>query len=215
MNPNTSNITNNVTRHNNYEHNVTKNVHTHIKHINNYDNEVNYYSRKPLNNKQYYNSYNDNFNFRKIENTPLTRQTDITNDVIETTNQIITYADNNYLNNSKIATIIVNPTPSLTDNYLWIPEGITDDVVPGVDSLLAYIQSKYATLATLQNSTTNINVIINNEIQNLQTEINDIEITPSQNVRKESHYYSSNTDFWYQRNIINNDNRKHIVLQNH
>ena len=36
---NTSNITNNITRHNhnNYEHNVIKKVHKHIKHINNYD----------------------------------------------------------------------------------------------------------------------------------------------------------------------------------
>ena len=33
--------------------------------------------------------------------------------------------------NGKIATAIVNPTPSLIENYLWIPEGITDNVVPG------------------------------------------------------------------------------------
>ena len=35
---NTSNITNNITRHshNNYEHNVIKKVHKHLKHINNY-----------------------------------------------------------------------------------------------------------------------------------------------------------------------------------
>ena len=39
-----------------------------------------------------------------------------------------------------IATIILNPTtPSLTDNYLWIPE-TSDNVVPGLDSLLTYLQ---------------------------------------------------------------------------
>ena len=44
---NTSNITNNTTRHNhnNYEHNVIKQVHKHITHIN-YDTEINYYSKK-------------------------------------------------------------------------------------------------------------------------------------------------------------------------
>ena len=32
------------------------------------------------------------------------------------------YIDGNYLNNNKIATVILNPTPSLNDNYLWIAE---------------------------------------------------------------------------------------------
>ena len=80
--------------------------------------------------------------------------------------------------------MIVNPTPSLPDNYLWIPEGITDNVAPGLDSLLTYIQSKYATLAALQNSITSINTIINNGIQNIQTAINNIEIINPQNVSK-------------------------------
>ena len=116
---NTSNITNNVTRHNHnkYEHNVIKKVHKHIKHINNYDTEINYYNKKSLNKKQYYNFYHDNFNFRKIENISLTQQTDITNNITETNNQTINYVDNNYLNHNKIATVTVNPT-SLTENYL-------------------------------------------------------------------------------------------------
>ena len=62
---------------------------------------------------------------------------------------------------------MVNPTPSLTENYLWIPEGITDNVVPGLDSLLIYSQSKYATLTALQNSITNINATTNGEMQSL------------------------------------------------
>ena len=122
---NTSTISNNITRHNynNYEHNVIKNVHKHIKHINNYDTEINH-NAKSLNKKQYYNCYHDNFNFRKTENISLTQQTDITNNIIKTNNQTITYVDNNYLNNDKMAAIVLNPTPSLTENYLWIPEGI-------------------------------------------------------------------------------------------
>ena len=54
----TSNITNNITRHNhnNYEHNGIKKVHQHIKHTNNYDAGTNHYSKKSLKKKHYYNS---------------------------------------------------------------------------------------------------------------------------------------------------------------
>ena len=181
---NTRNITNNTTRHNhnNYEHNVIKKVNEHIKHINNYDTEINGYSKKSLNKVNYQTHYNDYFNFRKIENISLSQQTDITNNITETNTQTINHVDNNYLYNNKIATVIVNPNPS--ENYLWIPEGITGNVVPGLNSLLTYTQSKYATLAALHNSITNINNTINSEIQNLQTEINNIEITNPQNVSK-------------------------------
>ena len=62
-------------------------------------------------------------------------------------------------------------------------------VVPGLESLLTYIQSKYATITALQNSIANINNTINNEIQTLQTEINNIEITPGTGtVSKDLHY---------------------------
>ena len=92
----------------------------------------------------------------------------------------------------------------------------SDNVVPGLDSLLTYTQSKYATLTALQNSITNINNTLNNEIQTLQTEINNIGINPGTgNVSKESHYHTSHTDFMYQRNNTKNDNRKNTVLQNH
>ena len=156
------------------------------------------------------------FNFRKIENISLTQQADISNNITETNSQTITYVDNNYLNNDKIATNVVNPTPSLTDNYIWIPEGITDNAVPGLDSILTYTQSKYATLTALQNSITNVNHTINNEIQNLQTEINNIEIISSTgNVSKNLSYHTNHTDFMYQRNMTNNDNRRQFVIQNH
>ena len=34
---------------------------------------------------------------------------------------------------------MLNPTPSLVENCLWIPE-TSDNVVPGLDSLVTYIQ---------------------------------------------------------------------------
>ena len=182
--------------------------------MNNYDTEVNYYNKKSLNKEQYYDFYHGNFNFRKIENVSLTQQTDITNDITETKNQTITYAGNNYLNNDKIATVVINTVPSLTGNCIWIPE-TTDNVVPGLDSLLTYLQSKYAAINALQNAINNVNSTVNNEIANIQTEINNIEISSPQNVSKESHYHTSHTDFMYQGNTTNNDNRKHIVLQIH
>ena len=214
---NTSNITNNITIHNhsNYEHNVIKQVHKHIKHINDYATGMNCYSKKSLNKGQYPNFYHDNFNFRKIENIVLTLQTDITNNITETNNQTSTCICSNYLNNNKIATVILNPTPSLTDNYLWIPE-TSDNVVPGLDSLLTYTQSKFATLTALQNPITNINNTINNEIQTLQTEINNLEITSSTgNICNDLHYHTSHTDFMFTRNSIKNDNRRQFVTQNH
>ena len=35
---------------------------------------------------------------------------------------------------------MLNPTPSTNENYLWIPE-TSDNVVPGLDSLITCIQS--------------------------------------------------------------------------
>ena len=153
------------------------------------------------------------FNFREIENISFSQQNGITNHIVESNTQTINYVHNNYFN--KIATTIVNPTPSLTENCLWIPEGVTDNVVPGLGSLLIYTQSKHAALTALQNSITNINTTINNEIQRLQSETNNIEIANPQNVSKESHYHTSHTDLMYQRNNTKNDNRRQFVIQNH
>ena len=182
--------------------------------MNSYDTYINHYSKESSNNTNYYIFYNYKFNFRKIENISLSQQSDITNSTTEANTETINYVDNKYSNNDKIATVIVNPTPSLTENYLWIPE-TTDNVVPGLDSLLTYTQSKCATLTALQNSITNINNTINNEIQNIQTEINNIEITNPQDVSKNLSYHTSHTDFMYQRNTTNNDNRRQFVIQNH
>ena len=82
------------------------------------------------------------------------RQSDITNSIIDTNTQTINYIDENYLNNKSIATVIMHPTPSLNQNYLRIP-GTSDNVVPGLDSMITYTQSKYATLAALQHAITN------------------------------------------------------------
>jgi len=215
---NTSNITNNITKYinNNYENNIVKKIHKHIKNINNYDTEINYYNKKSVNKKQYYNFYNDYFNFRKIENISLSQQTDINNNIINTNEQTINYIDNNYINNNNIATVILNPTPSLTDHYLWIPE-TTDNVVPGLDSLLTYLQSKYATITALQNAIANINNTINTEIGNIQTEIDNIETTNPQNVSKELHYHTSHTDFMFEKKVTNHnyDKRRTFVQQHY
>ena len=192
----TNEIATNITRHNhnNYEHNVIKKVHTHINHINNYDTEINHYSKESLTNNNYYIFFKANFNFRKIENISLSQQTHITNNITETNTETINYVDNSYLNHDKMATVIVNPTPSLTEDYLWIPE-TTDNVVPGLCSLLTYLQSTYARLTALHNYTTNTNTTIHNEISNIQTEMNNIEIANPHNVSKNLSYHTSHTDF--------------------
>ena len=85
---------------------MIKKVHKHIKHINNYDTGVNCYSKRGLGKKNYYNFYNDNFDFRKIENISFSQQTDITNSITETNTQTVNYVDNGYPNSNKIAAVI-------------------------------------------------------------------------------------------------------------
>ena len=133
---NTSNITNNVTKHNhnNYEHNVIKKVNKHMKHIDNF--------------------YNDTFNFRKIENISLSQQTDIVNNITETNNQTISYIDDSFLINNNIATVEINTGSDLiTDNYTWTPSP-SDNVVPGLESLLLFLENQYITLITLNGAIT-------------------------------------------------------------
>ena len=60
-----------------------------------------------------------------------------------------------------------------------------------------------------------MNTTINNEIQNIQTENNNIEITnPSTgNVSKNLSYHTGHTGFVYQRNNTKNDNRRSCFIQ--
>ena len=71
------------------------------------------------------------------------------------------------MNKDKIATVILNPTLSPTGNYLWTPE-VSDNVVPGLDSMITYIQPTCATLAALHNAITNISNIIQTKNNNLE-----------------------------------------------
>ena len=91
----TNNITNNTTRHNhnNYEHHVIQKVNNHIEHISSYGTEINYYIKKSLNKKTYYNLYHDTFNFKKNEIISNSQHTEITNDFTETNTQTTNYID--------------------------------------------------------------------------------------------------------------------------
>ena len=164
-----------------------------MKHINNYDTEIKYYNKTSLNNNNYYNLYHDNLSFINNQHISLLQQTGITNNIIETNTQTTNYIGNDYLHNNEIATVILNPTPSINESYLWIP-GVSNNVVPGLDSKITYIQSNYATLATLQKAITKIS-------NNVQTELNNLEI-PHQgnsNVNKELYYNTTHTDYTFQR----------------
>ena len=65
-----------------------------MKHVNNYDTDINCYNLKRYK-KTYYNFYNDYFNLRKIEKVSLSQQTNITNNIMNTNIQTIEYVDNN------------------------------------------------------------------------------------------------------------------------
>ena len=114
---------------------------------------------------------------------------------------------NNNNNNNITTVVLLNPTPSPTENYIWIPE-VSDNVAPGLDSMVTYIHSKYATLAALQNTLTNI-------INIVQTEINNLEI-PNQGgsgSSNELHYNTTHTDYMFQKNVINN--HRTFTIQQH
>ena len=149
--------------------------------------------------------------FRKVENISLPQQTDVTNTIIETNNQTVNYIDKSHLNNNGIATVIVNPT-SLTDNYVWIPQ-VSDAYMLGLDSLITYLQSKYAAINALQDAINNVNNTVNNEISNIQTEIDNIEITNQQNVSNNLSYHTNHIDFMYQRNNTKSGNRISFITQ--
>ena len=99
--------------------------------------------------------------------------------------------------------MILKPTPSHNGNYLWIPEGIPDNVVPGLDSILTYIRNKYATLTALQHTITNVSNTRKMKY-NIQTEINNIAISNVSNGSIELHYDTTHTDCMFQENVINN-----------
>ena len=169
-----------------------------------------YYNKKSFGKKNYIflQSY---FSFEKNEIISNSQQTDITNNIIEANTQTTNYTGESYFNNNEITTVILNPTPPLNDNYLWIPEA-SDNVVPGLDSLITYIQTRYATLTALQNSSTNVNSTIQTEINNLA-----INNQGGLNVNKELCYHSHYTDYTFQRNntIHKYANRRTFIIQSH
>lgn len=68
----------------------------------------------------------------------------------------------NYLINNKIATAMLNPTPSFTEQCFWIPE-TSDNVVRGLDSVLTYLSSQYSVINT---SPYDLRNVINYNTQN-------------------------------------------------
>ena len=89
--------------------------------------------------------------------------------------------------------------------------------MPGLGSLLTYVQSKYATINALQDAADTINNTVNDEIANIQTEINNLEVNTPQTVNNNLPYHTNHTGFMYQRNNTshNYDNRRQFALQQH
>ena len=99
---------------------------------------------------------------------------------------------------------------------MWVPE-TSDNVVPGLESILTYIQSKYATIHALQNAIANINSTINNGITNIQSEIDNLGANTPQTVNKTLSFHTNHTDFMFEKKVTNHnyDNRRKFVLQQH
>ena len=95
-------------------------------------------------------------------------------------------------------------------NYLRIPEGITDNVVPGLDPMITCTQSTYATLTALQHAITDNNDTIQIEIINLE-----IPKQGNLTVNKKLYYNPTHTDYTFQRNntIYTYGNRRSFITQ--
>ena len=85
--------------------------------------------------------------------------------------------------------------------------------MPGLYNLLTFTQYKYATLTALQNAINHANNTFNNEISNIQTAIDNLEIASQQNANKDLHDHTSHDDFTYQRDNTKNDNRRSFITQ--
>ena len=107
---------------------------------------------------------------------------------------------------NKIATDKLNPTPSRTENYLWIPE-VSDNVVPGLDSMITYTQSKYATITSVTK--------YDDKTETTQTEINNLRIQHQggSGSSKELHYNTTPTYYMCQKSVLNN--HTHFIIQRH
>ena len=92
----------------------------------------------------------------------------------------------------------MNSTPSLIENYLWIPE-VSDNAAPGLDPMITYIQSKCVALTALQNTIANIHNTIQNEINNLE-----IPNQGGSSSSKELFYTTTHTGYIFQKNLVNN-----------
>ena len=124
--------------------------------------------------------------------------------LVEDTNALtITYTDDNYSNNDKTSRYELNPFwtsgASLDEQYIWSPDRVWDNVVPGLDSILRYLELKYATITSLQDAITYMN-------NHIQTEIGNIVIPTNPNASKITRHHYNN----HEHNIIKKvDNHIH------
>ena len=84
---------------------------------------------------------------------------------------------------------------------IWSPNP-SDNVVPGLESILEYLELKYATITSLQNATTDMS-------NQIQTEIDNIEIPTNPSVSKITRHHYIN----YEHTTIKTIN-KHIHNKN-
>ena len=99
--------------------------------------------------------------------------------------QTMLEAEDSYVNKESISRYI-----TLDNNRQWFPF-ISDDVVPGLLSILEYLEINYATITSLQNAITDMNNHIQTEVDNI-----DFPTNPSGSKITRQHYIN------HEHNII-------------
>ena len=106
------------------------------------------------------------------------------------------------MNNDKLSRYVLNPgfivDDSIEEQYMWSTNP-SDDVVPGLESILEYLELNYTTITSLQNAITDVS-------NHVQTEIDNIEIPTNPSVSKITRHHYVN----YEHNTI-----KNILINTH
>ena len=113
-------------------------------------------------------------------------------------NQAMLEVEDSYLNKDYIATYI-----TIDNNLQWFPR-ISDLFVPGLESLLEYLQLNYATTTSLQNAITDMS-------SHIQTEIDNIYFPTNPNAGKITRHHYINHEHNMFKKVNNHIHNKKIL----
>ena len=112
------------------------------------------------------------------------------------------------MKNDGISRYELNPVwtsdETLDEQYIWSPDRFGDNVVPGLDSILRYLELEYATITSLQDAITDVSNHIQTEIDNI-----DFPTNPSGSEITRHHYINHEHNIFKEVNNHIHENRNY------